>query len=223
MMIEKLKTNYSRESFSTKDAGELGITPRMLTYLVKRGEIQRIGRGLYALSGVDVSGEDWQYHDLALAASSYKDSVICLISALNYWEITEEFARSFWLAFPNNHPPVKNPIVRMYRPRNLELGVISIKLSGIDVKITDPERSVVDAFKQLDEESAVTSLRMYLGQDDSKINIAKLVSYAVELKESKILKILNDVASAQARSYPTLKEKSFRDTVKVISKIRNEK
>lgn len=222
MMIERLKSKYPEESFSTKDAGELGITPRMLTYLVKRGEIQRIGRGIYALAGVDASSEDWRFYDLALAASSYKDAVICLVSALSYWEITEEFARSFWLAFPNNHPPIKNAMVRMYRPRNLELGVIKIKLSGVEVKITDPERSIVDSFKQLDAESAVTSLRMYLGKADSKINIGKLVKYAVELKESKLLKILNDVASAQARSYPSLNEKTFRDTVRAISRIRNE-
>lgn len=221
MMIEKLKNKYPQDNFSTKDAGELGITPRMLTYFVKRGEIQRIGRGLYSLAGVDTSGEDWQYYDLALAASSYKDAVICLVSALNYWEITEEFARSFWLAFPNNHPPIRNPMVRMYRPRNLELGIIKIQLSGIEVKITDRERSIIDAFKYLDEESSVTSLRMYLNQEESKINVVKLINYAVTLKEVKLLKILKDVASAQAKSYPALKEKAFRETIKAMSKIRS--
>lgn len=221
MIIEKLKNKFSQGTFTSKHAEELGISARMLTYLVKKGEIQRISRGLYALAGIDPSGSDWKYYDLATTANSYKDAVICLISALNYWEMTEEFARSYWLAFPNNHPPVKNEMVRMYRPRNLETGIVKIKLSGVDVKITDPERSVVDAFKYLDEESAVTSLRLYLNQEESKINIARLVNYALELKELKLLRILRDTASSQVRSYPVLKGKAFKDTIKEISKIRD--
>lgn len=221
MMIEKLKSNFSKGTFRSKDAEALGISARMLTHLVKKGEIQRISRGLYALAGVDPTGEDWKYYDLAVTASSYKDAVICLISALSYWEVTEEFARSFWLAFPNNHPPIKNSMVRMIRPRNLELGIIKIQLSGVVVKITDPERSIVDAFKYLDEESSVTSLRMYLNQEESKINIVKLVNYALTLKEFKLLKILKDIASAQAKSYPSLKGKAFKDTIMAMSKIRS--
>lgn len=221
MIIEKLKEKYSVGTFSSKAAEELGISARMLSYLIKKGEIQRISRGLYALAGVDPSGPDWKYYDLATTASSYKDAVICLVSALTYWEMTEEFARSYWLAFPNNHPPIKNEMVRMYRPRNLETGIVKIKLSGVDVRMTDPERSIVDAFKYLDEESAVTSLRFYLNQAESKINIAKLVKYALELKELKLIRILKDTASSQARSYPALKGKAFKDTIREISKIRD--
>jgi predicted transcriptional regulator of viral defense system len=220
MMIDKLKQKYSKTSFTPKEALELGVSARMLNHLHKRGEIEKISRGLYALSGVDTSGEEWSFYDLATVAKSYKGAVVCLISALNYWEITEEFARVYWLAFPNNHPPVKNKMVRMYRPRNLETGVIEIKLSGVVVKITDPERSLVDAFKSLDEESAITSLRLYLDQEDVKINISKLVSYSVKLKEHKLLRILTEIASSQARSYPALKDKAFRDTVQEISKMR---
>lgn len=220
MIIEKLKDKFSKSAFTSKDAGELGVSARMLSHLVKKGEIQRIGRGLYSLAGVDTSGENWNFYDLAVIASSYKDAVICLISALSFWEITEEFARSFWLAFPNNHPPVKNSRVRMYRPRNLELGIIKIQLSGVEVKITDPERSLIDAFKYLDEESSVTSLRMYLNQEESKVNITKLVDYALKLKQVKLLKILKQVASAQAKSYPGLKDKAFRETIKAMPKMR---
>jgi predicted transcriptional regulator of viral defense system len=221
MLMDRIKGKFPKSAFTSREADELGISARMLTHLVKTGEIQRISRGLYSLAGVQPSGDDWRFYDLATTASSYKDAVICLISALSYWEITEEFARSFWLAFPNNHPPIKNPMVRMFRPRNLELGVIKIQLSDVEVKITDPERSIVDAFKYLDEESSVTSLRMYLNQEESKINVVKLVNYAVALKEFKLIKILKEIASAQAKSYPSLNEKAFRETIKAMSKIRS--
>jgi hypothetical protein len=108
----------------------------------------------------------------------------------------------------------------MYRPRNLELGIIKIQLSGVEVKITDPERSLIDAFKYLDEESSVTSLRMYLNQEESKVNVTKLVDYALKLKQVKLLRILKQVASAQAKSYPGLKDKAFRETIKAMPKMR---
>lgn len=219
MGIEQLQTKFPKRAFSSTEANDIGISARMLTYLVKKGEIQRISRGLYALAGIELGGGDWKYYDLATTANSYKDAVVCLISALSYWEMTEEVARSHWLAFPNNHPPVKNKMVKMLRPRNLESGVIKIKMSGIEVKITDRERSLIDAFKHLDEESAVTSFRFYLSQEESRINIPRLVKYAIQLKEVKLLKILKDLAAAQIKSYPALKGKAFKDVVKEISKL----
>lgn len=220
MVLEKLKAKYSKKAFTTQNAEELGVSKRMLSYLVKRGELARIGRGRYTLPGVDAAGEDWKFFDLALVANTYKDATVCLISALSYWELTEEFPRAHWLAFPNNHPTVKNPMVRMYRPRNHDIGVMKIKLSGIDVRITDRERSMVDAFKYLEEESYLTSFKLYLEQEESKINIPRLINYAVELRELKLITLLSEIASAQAKSYPSLNAKAFRDTVKSISKIR---
>lgn len=221
MMIDKLKERFSKVSFTSKDALELGVSARMLSHLHKKGEIQKINRSLYAISGVDTSGDDWTYYDLATASKSYKDAVVCLISALSYWQLTEEFARAHWLAFPNNHPPVKNELVRMYRPRNLETGVMKVNLSGVEVKITDPERSLVDAFKYLDEESALTSLRLYLGQEEAKINISKLIKYAVILKENKLIRILSETVASQVKSYPALKGKALKETIREISKVKD--
>lgn len=221
MMIDKLKERFSKVSFTSKDALELGVSARMLSHLHKKGEIQKINRSLYAISGVDTSGDDWTYYDLATAAKSYKDAVVCLISALSYWQLTEEFARAHWLAFPNNHPPVKNELVRMYRPRNLETGVMKVNLSGVEVKITDPERSLVDAFKYLDEESALTSLRLYLDQEEAKINISKLIKYAVILKENKLIRILSQTVASQVKSYPALKGKALKETIRAISKVKD--
>ena len=45
--------------------------------------------------------------DLAHASKSYKGSAICLLSALSYWELTDEIPRQYWLAIPNNQPKKK--------------------------------------------------------------------------------------------------------------------
>ncbi len=46
--IKKLQ-KFKNSIFSTADAGKLGISPRMLTYLVQKGAIERRVHGLYSL------------------------------------------------------------------------------------------------------------------------------------------------------------------------------
>lgn len=220
MLFKKLQKHFKKKTFTPKEAADLGISARMLNHFLKKGEIHKVGRGLYSFIEFSTDEAEWKYYDLAIAAKSYKGAVICLVSALNYWNLTEEFERSFWLAFPNNRPAIKNESIKMYRPRNLIIGIIKIKLSGIDVKITDPERSIIDAFKYLDEESAITSLRLYLNQEENKIQMAKLIDYAIKLRELKILRIINAMASSQAKSYPAIKGKAFKDTIREIRKVR---
>jgi predicted transcriptional regulator of viral defense system len=220
MLVNKLQKHFQKKTFTPKEAAALGISARMLNHFFKKGEIHKVGRGLYSFVEFSPDEADWKYYDLAMATKSYKGAVICLISALNYWNLTEEFERSFWLAFPNNRPAIKNEAIRMYRPRNLSIGVIEIKLAGVKVKITDIERSIIDAFKYLDEESSITSLRLYLAQEEGKIHMAKLIDYAIKLREIKILRIINEIASSQAKSYPVIKGQAFKDTIREISKMR---
>ena len=220
--IERLKNNFLERRFTTDQAKSIGVSPRMLSYAVKMGQIERVGRGHYIFSDFNVD-KDFQFADLALKAASYKESVICLVSALNYWELTDEIAKQFWLAFPNNYPvPKKAEMVRVYRPRNLKTGVIEKVISGLRVKITDPERSIVDTFKNLDTESAITSLRYYLGQDEDKVKIGKLLEMATKLKARNLIKLLENITIAQAQDYPSLNAKIFKQSTQWLSNKKKE-
>jgi predicted transcriptional regulator of viral defense system len=219
MLINTLKEHFRNKTFTPKEAAAFGVSSRMLTHFLKQGAIYKVARGFYSFKETGTEA-DWKYYDLVMAAKSYKGSVVCLISALEYWSLTEEFARGYWLAFPNNRPAIKNELIKMYRPRNLELGVIEVKIAGEKVKITDPERSIIDAFKYLDEESSITSLRLYLAQEENKIDMKKLIDYAITLRELKLLRIINETASREVKSYPSIKGKAFADTIKEISKVR---
>jgi predicted transcriptional regulator of viral defense system len=216
--IQQLRDEHGNGSFTTKDANNFGISSRMLSFYVDNGELERIGRGLYVFSDFSVD-KDFMYQDLALTAKSIKDSVICLVSALIYWDITEEFLGDFWLAIPNNHPiPKSSKNVRFIRPRDLKTGVITKEIAGQKIKITTPERSVCDAFKYLDEETAITSLRMYMSQNNNKQNIPKLLNTAVALKSIEVIKIMNEIAHAMSKHYPSMDRESFRDFVNWFSK-----
>lgn len=86
--------------FTASDARKLGIPTRMLTHFYQQGLIERISRGIYRGTDVD-SGLDLAIEDLILTALSIPHGVICLISALCLYELTDQIMREYWIAIPN--------------------------------------------------------------------------------------------------------------------------
>ena len=70
--------------------------------------------------------------------------------------------------------------------RNMDIGVTTIKMAGLKVKIFDKERTIIDAFRLLDFETAMKALKKYLQDRKEKPNINKLNRYVKALRASKI-------------------------------------
>ncbi|MBM3191384.1 MAG: hypothetical protein FJZ63_01855, partial [Chlamydiae bacterium] len=167
--------------FTTKEAHEAGVPPRMLAHFCKRGLIERISRGFYkgGIAEIDI---DFRWEDLALVAMSIPNGVICLISALCYYGLTDQIMREFWIAVPHALKSPKRPKTHIIRMRNIELGQTEISVGEDRLKIFDRERTVVDAFRHLSHEIALKALQEYLKQRDPKPNLDKLLKYAKKLR-----------------------------------------
>lgn len=168
--------------FTTQEAKLLGISSRMLSYYVNKEELERISRGVYRFTEYQPSNEQLQWEGLAVAASNIKEGVICLLSALSYYELTDEFVNEFWIAIPNRRTRVQFPMTRIVRLRNMTLGVESRKIAGMSVKIFNVERTIVESFRLLDIETAVVALKNYMSGSQGKPNIKKLLSYGKALR-----------------------------------------
>lgn len=175
-----------RAFFTAKEANEKGISTRMLSYYVKTGKLLRIARGVYCSSEYIALSNALQWQDLAIAATNISGGVICLISALVYYDLTDEFMNEFWIAVNNTKSKVKFPMCRIVRMRNMTLGIKEIELSGMNVHIFDKERTIVDSFRLLDYETAVKALKRYLKGTKERPDIEKLTRYATELRVSKL-------------------------------------
>lgn len=179
-----LKTFSHKPSFTTKEAKRAGIGPRMLSYYVKNGSLERIARGIYRDSNYLPKDENIQWEDLAIAAQGVSGGVICLISALNFYNLTDEKMREHWIAVPHSRSHAHFPQTRMLRMRNMTLGTREVTVAGMPVRIFDPERTIVDAFRLLDLETAMKALKRYLTGECGKPDLKKLGSYAKQLRVS---------------------------------------
>lgn len=168
--------------FKAEDARILGIPSRMLAYYCQRGVIERVSRGLYRVIDAS-SGIDLDFEELVLIASSIPHGVICLISALCYYNFTDQIMREYWIAVPNEDKSPKRPHTRIVRMRNMVLGKTTVKIGKYNVQIFDRERTVVDAFRHLSHEVAIKALQAYLKPSiDHKPDLQKLSKYAKTLR-----------------------------------------
>lgn len=168
--------------FKACDARSKGIPSRMLAHFCAKGIIERLSRGVYRVADAS-SGISPDFEDLVLTASSIPHGVICLISALCYYNLTDQIMREYWIAIPNADKKPKRPHARIVRMRNMVLGVTFVKMGKYRVKIFDRERTVVDAFRYLSDEVAIKALQSYLRfSSHQKADLAKLAKYAKILR-----------------------------------------
>lgn len=168
--------------FTASSAREQGIPSRMLAYFCRKDMIERVSRGIYRVTDAS-SGIDLDFEDLVLTASSIPHGVICLISALCYYNLTDQIMREYWIAIPNADKSPKRPHTRIVRMRNMTLGLTTIKIGKYKVKIFDRERTVVDAFRYLSHEISIKALQAYLKSSiDQRPDLPKLSKYAKALR-----------------------------------------
>ena len=185
-MAKSIKKLIKKPFFTIKEAEKQGISRRMLSYYVANGKMERIARGLYCSSYYNPAEQNLQWEELAVAASNIQGGVICLVSALVYYDLTDEIMKKFWIAVDNNHSKAKFPLCRIIRMRNINIGVNTIKMAGFKVKIFDKERTIIDSFRLLDFETAIKALKKYLEGREEKPNINKLNRYIKALRASKV-------------------------------------
>lgn len=171
-----------KPSFTTGEARKRGVHPSVLAYYVKVGLLVRLAHGVYQ-NPKFTSKIDFQWEDLVLVAQTIPNGVICLISALALYDLTEEIPREHWIAIPNGSKAPKRPRTRIIRMRNISLGKTTMRIGSQKIEIFDRERTIVDAFRHLTKEIAVKALKESLkAKGSQKCDIKKLRSYAKILR-----------------------------------------
>ncbi|MDA3811181.1 MAG: type IV toxin-antitoxin system AbiEi family antitoxin domain-containing protein [Spirochaetaceae bacterium] len=166
----------------------LGMDRKAILRMVDSGELMKIAYGLYC-SPDYIPGP---YHSLIEAQKFVDKGIICLSSALSYYEIGVQNPSLVWMAIPGRswateikEIPVK--IVR-FSGKAYEEGIIDQEMDGVSVKIYSIAKTLADCFKfrnKIGIETAIEALREIIQY--KKATIDEILYYADICRVRKVM------------------------------------
>lgn len=147
LALSKLRQAKLGAFFRPSQLDRAGLTREQLRPLIRRGHVERVGRGLFRLA----EAEPTEDYSLAMACARVPNSVVCLLSALRVHDIGTQAPADVWLAIPHKAraprlPTLRVRIVRFSGPA-WTLGVLERSFEGVPGRITSPARTVADCFR----------------------------------------------------------------------------
>lgn len=133
--------------FRPKDLAQFGVSVDQLRAWIRRGDAERIGRGLYRHRDAELTEQD----TIVRVCTRVPRAIVCLLTALHLHGIGTQLPREVWIALDRKarKPKLEDlpaRIVRFSGPM-LTYAVETQKIQGIQVRVTSPARTIVDCFR----------------------------------------------------------------------------
>lgn len=185
MDIQLFVNKYKNKVYSRQELLGLGLSPRQLRTLTTKGIVERIEHGIYRISAE--IPEDEFYDEMYREASKIVgcNSVVCLLSALEYYHLTDIITDSVWLMVPFEKR-VRSKKITLFRTRNPHWTIGIKRKKGF--KITTLERTLVDSLnyqKKIARPIAIDAVKKAISSN--KTTLAKIGDMARELNLRKKL------------------------------------
>ena len=129
------------------DLRDVGAARVVLTRLTASGQLEKVGRGLYRLPGINAS----EYETLSAVATRVPQAVFCLLTALQFHGLTTELPRQVWIAMPRGShvPKIDYPPVKMvqFTGEAYAEGVEVFERDQVGLRVYSVAKTVADCFK----------------------------------------------------------------------------
>jgi predicted transcriptional regulator of viral defense system len=161
-----------------RDVEAAGIPREYLLRLLRRGVVERTGRGLYRMADAPIT----EHNSMAEVAKRLPNGTMCLLSALVFYGITTQVPSEVWVALARgSRTPRIDRKLRVVRLSGAALteGRVEHRVEGVPVMIYSPAKSVADCFKfrnKIGLDGALEALRECVRQQ--KATIAEIRRYA---------------------------------------------
>ncbi|MCD4664333.1 MAG: hypothetical protein K8R68_03615 [Bacteroidales bacterium] len=172
-----------------KELKERGIHTDTTRKLLKEEIIEKVKPGLYRLVNMPITAQQGMI-DVGMAMPR---AVVCLHSALSFYEMTTTVPSLIMVALRRGDKPVKilyPPIqVFFFSEKNYSSGIDEFKTKFGTIRIFNIEKTIVDCFrfrKKLGEDIALEGLKNYLSNPD--YNIHRILKYAKDGRMSNIIR-----------------------------------
>ncbi len=128
------------------DLEAIGIPRAVLTRMAAAGEVERIGRGLYRLPTLGS-----EHDSLIAVATKVPQAVFCLLTALQFHELTTQLPRQIWIAMPrgSHTPRIDYPPIKMvqFAGDAYSTGIEEVERVRTTVRVYSVAKTVADCFK----------------------------------------------------------------------------
>lgn len=168
----------NKDIMKTSELLNLGISKYEIQKFVEDGFLERIKKGYYKLFNQDIS-------DIGIVMKRLPNAVICFDTALFYYGYSDRSPSHIHIAVNKDISKARvkfdYPFVKAYfvEPFILDLGVDTIEMDDMKVKIYSRDRIICDCLKyenKMEIELFNKAIMSYIS--DSKKNISKLMEYA---------------------------------------------
>jgi predicted transcriptional regulator of viral defense system len=207
-LVRKLTEN-GQTIFTAPEARKLapGISSsylyQTLHYLEQSGWVIRLKNGLYSLSS-SIPGVT-PLHEFQIAMALVQPAAISYWSALSYHHLTEQTPRRvFVLTTAKSLPrrrgvkahasdigyPVANMIYQFVKIKpEFFFGTQEVWVNESKIKITDPERTILDCLMSPQHCGGFTEILSILEQHLNELSLNKMIDYAVRLDTATIKRL----------------------------------
>lgn len=175
--------------FNARDMEARGIPRGRIRTWLRRGEVHRVGRGLYRIT--DTPYTEWE--DLASVARRVPHGILCLLTALRVHEIGTQSPGEVWMAIDRKAwvPETSPWRVRFVRwsGRMMRIGVDTQNVRGVTIRITSPARTIVDCFRYRNKIGLDVALEaMEDGLRDRKMTVSEVMRTAEACRASTVIR-----------------------------------
>jgi predicted transcriptional regulator of viral defense system len=131
----------------SSDLNQLKVSRVVLARMSASSQLEKISRGLYRLP----DSFNPQHDSLLTIAAKVPQAVICLVSALQFYELTTQLPREVWIAMPRGShvPKIDYPPIKMvqYSGGSFTEGMEVVPVGQLQFKVYNVDKTIVDCFK----------------------------------------------------------------------------
>lgn len=190
--LKSIPKNLLKQPFSTQEAVKSGLSKATLSRMVKSGVLDRISLGVYQVSEQSVYDQESLYQVATIRSGL--PSAICLLSALEHYNLTDEVSRHTWILVPASKR-ITAPSIKLVRSRNPHWEIGIKKKNGY--WITSIERTLVDcilSMKKIGSQIALSALKRALSE--KKVKLGRVMDIAKQMGvEKRILPYIQAFSS----------------------------
>jgi predicted transcriptional regulator of viral defense system len=129
------------------DLQGIGVPRVVLTRLVAAGQLEKLARGLYHLPGAQFS----ESGSLIMIAAKVPQAVFCLLTALQFHELTTQMPRQIWISMPRGShvPQIDYPPTKMvqFGGEAYSTGIEIHHCDQTSIRVYSAAKTVADCFK----------------------------------------------------------------------------